>query len=415
MGLVAPGNLDINARKVYRGPGGDFRTENSISIGTDQGEVIIPTVVNGRQLTEEEAIRHYEQTGENLGAFSSPDAAEKYAESLHNRQEQYYSPFQAQQQEEPKKMGLLEMFGVGDNPFYQAFDQNRGKITNAFAGMVGAGNDPRQALTGWTQGLQHGVNVDTERAIIAKQEAEKQAAIQAETAKQNQTLEWLKANAPEYADAVANNVMTAGDAWSAVLKAKQPKAPIKAAPGDTFLDPVTYEPISSVPDPKATLDANKDSFANEKDLFAQYSNSDPVKTYEAVKGGYERVRQSAALDTGAGDMGLIYGYMKMLDPGSVVRESEFAMAAQTGSYGEQIQGLVQRVLTGERLTPSQRQAFQDAAAKLYEESSANLADINMQFSDRANRYNVNPGFIRAPEVYRPLASIADIKSKYGLE
>lgn len=276
-------------------------------------------------------------------------------------------------------MGLLEMFGVGDNPFYQAFDQNRGKITNAFAGMVGAGNDPRQALTGWTQGLQHGVNVDTERAIIAKQEAEKKAALDAETARQNQMLEWLKANAPEYADAVANNVMTAGDAS------------------------------------KAILDANKDSFANEKDLFAQYSNSDPVKTYEAVKGGYERVRQSAALDTGAGDMGLIYGYMKMLDPGSVVRESEFAMAAQTGSYGEQIQGLVQRVLTGERLTPSQRQAFQDAAARLYEESSANLADINMQFSDRANRYNVNPGFIRAPEVYRPLASIADIKSKYGLE
>jgi len=89
-GLLAPGNLDLNARKVFNGPDGDYRTENSISIGTDQGEILIPTVVNGQQLSEEDAIKHFEQTGENLGVFADPSAAEKYAEMLHNRQANYY-------------------------------------------------------------------------------------------------------------------------------------------------------------------------------------------------------------------------------------------------------------------------------------------------------------------------------------
>lgn len=88
--MIKSGNLDLNQRKVYNGEEGEIRTENSISIGTDEGEVIIPTVVDGVQLTEEEAIRHYEETGENLGIFATPEAAEKYAEIVHKRQGSYY-------------------------------------------------------------------------------------------------------------------------------------------------------------------------------------------------------------------------------------------------------------------------------------------------------------------------------------
>lgn len=90
IGLEAPGNLDLNARKVLNTSDGGYRTENSISIGTDQGEVLIPTVINGRQLSEPAAIAHYEQTGENLGTFKTPQAADRYAETLHERQGQRY-------------------------------------------------------------------------------------------------------------------------------------------------------------------------------------------------------------------------------------------------------------------------------------------------------------------------------------
>jgi hypothetical protein len=144
----------------------------------------------------------------------------------------------------------------------------------------------------------------------------------------------------------------------------------------------------------------KEIFGFEKDLWSQYANSDPVKTFEAVKGGYERVLESAAQSTGAGDMGLIYGYMRMLDPGSVVRESEFAMAAQAGDFGEQVQGMVSRLMNGERLPESQRKEFVANAEKLYGASAGNLEEINSQFTERASEYGVDPNrVIRQPETY----------------
>lgn len=91
-GMVSPGNIDLDKRKVFNGPSGDYRTENSISIGTDQGEVLIPTVINGHQLSEQGAIAHYNSTGENLGVFKTPDAADAYAQKLHERQAQVYAP-----------------------------------------------------------------------------------------------------------------------------------------------------------------------------------------------------------------------------------------------------------------------------------------------------------------------------------
>ena len=115
-------------------------------------------------------------------------------------------------------MGLLDMLGYGSNPFYKAFDQNRGKIGGAFSGMVGAGNDPRMALQGFVGGLQHGQSVDQENLIIAQKKAEQDAAAKAEQDKQNQTISWLQQNAPKYADAVKNGAMSPGDAWNAALK-----------------------------------------------------------------------------------------------------------------------------------------------------------------------------------------------------
>lgn len=96
-GRTFGGNIDLNARTVYHGasrdePWKDFRTENSMSIGTDQGEVLIPTVVNGVQLTPDQAIDHFNRTGQHLGMFSTPTAADRYAELLHQRQAKKYEP-----------------------------------------------------------------------------------------------------------------------------------------------------------------------------------------------------------------------------------------------------------------------------------------------------------------------------------
>lgn len=58
-----------------------------------------------------------------------------------------------------------------------------------------------------------------------------------------------------------------------------------------------------------------------------------------------------------GDLALIFNFMKMLDPGSTVREGEFATAQNTGGVPDRIVNLYQNVLNGARLNKSQRNAI----------------------------------------------------------
>ena len=89
-GMIKPGNLDPWHRPVLHNPDGSYSTTSSFSIGEEGGEVLIPSVVNGKRLSQADAIAHYKATGENLGTFSSPEAADKFATSLHNAQASMY-------------------------------------------------------------------------------------------------------------------------------------------------------------------------------------------------------------------------------------------------------------------------------------------------------------------------------------
>ena len=86
--MITPGNIDVENLPTVLNPNGTVSTIRSMSINIDGKEVLIPTVINGRVVSEEEAIQSYLKTGKHLGIFSSPEAATAYGKSLSAQQDQ---------------------------------------------------------------------------------------------------------------------------------------------------------------------------------------------------------------------------------------------------------------------------------------------------------------------------------------
>jgi len=86
-----------------------------------------------------------------------------------------------------------------------------------------------------------------------------------------------------------------------------------------------------------------------------------VKTRDATS----RVFSAAKDPSAAGDLALIFNYMKVLDPGSTVREGEFANAENAGGVGAKTVAMYNKVLNGERLADSVRGDFVDRTSRMF--------------------------------------------------
>jgi len=109
-----------------------------------------------------------------------------------------------------------------------------------------------------------------------------------------------------------------------------------------------------------------------------------------TRDAYSRIRVSAQDPSAAGDLSMIFNYMKMLDPGSTVREGEFATAQNAAGVPERVRAFYANIMTGERMTPPQRNDFLNRAQKIYDTILANHEKFEKQWTQRAEDAKVDP-------------------------
>lgn len=141
--------------------------------------------------------------------------------------------------------------------------------------------------------------------------------------------------------------------------------------------------------PQKTEAAGRDSKQFDQAIKLQDKFNNQSKDFFKVRDSFERIKASATDPSAAGDLALIFNYMKVLDPGSVVRESEFANAQNAAGVPDKIRAQYNQVLRGERLAPNTRADFVGRAGKLFQ-SQAAIQQRNIdRYSQIADRWGLD--------------------------
>jgi hypothetical protein len=105
-----------------------------------------------------------------------------------------------------------------------------------------------------------------------------------------------------------------------------------------------------------------------KGLRGDFEQAPAYKSFATVSPAYSNIKAALSDESGAGDMSGLYSYIKLLDPGSAVREGEVATAQNTSNVPDAILTLYNRALSGQFLSPTQRADFRRNAENIYQNS-----------------------------------------------
>ena len=203
----------------------------------------------------------------------------------------------------------------------------------------------------------------------------------------------------------SGNIGLAKQELETFLRPFMPTETVKAADvvdgQRVVIDPLTgetrAEPILGF---QAAPEEDK-TFERESGLRKEFNTLDTVKNFAIISGGLGKVLTSAKDPSGAGDISLLFAYMKMLDPNSVVREGEFATAQNAGSVPESLIARYNKVRTGELLSDEIRNDFVDRAQRLYETEAETFGRTYDTYKNIAISNNLDPNRALIDYRYNP--------------
>lgn len=183
---------------------------------------------------------------------------------------------------------------------------------------------------------------------------------------------------------------------------------------DGNLEPIPGGPADRKQNPVAS-DLAKGEMAMRKEV------EDRIKQDRSILNMHRTIEGATKDGTAAGDLSAIFAFMKMLDPGSVVREQEFANAQNAAGIPDRVRNLYNQALNGNRLNPRQRAEFLSEAAKLARAAEDRISGVIREYQGIADQYGYDPRRSTGSPDFRnvtgkPLpqeGAVDDLLSKYG--
>jgi hypothetical protein len=184
----------------------------------------------------------------------------------------------------------------------------------------------------------------------------------------------------------------------------------------------TTQPVSQpaqAPIIKKQAQSKQDIFKQEQDARKDYIATPEVKAFNEMKSAYGQINAGLNAVSAAGDLTAATKFMKLLDPGSVVRESELYIAMDATGVLDKATNYYSRLSRGEKLTPSQREDFRNIATQLYKAAENTKLNYDKQYEDIARSNNLDPSKIivnyNKKQPSTQIRNKADILKSYGVE
>jgi len=170
----------------------------------------------------------------------------------------------------------------------------------------------------------------------------------------------------------------------------------------------------------ATRDAAKikDNRDTEMKLADDYRNQG--KAFKEVSDAYKQI--SATIDKSttspAATLAAATKFMKLLDPGSVVRESELGMALAASGVIDRAMNYHNVLLRGKVLTPQQAKDFKDITGQIYKAAQTQQQSIDTNYKRQAQQYGLRPEMIvqdLGQNAVAPAAAPAPAAGSWGIQ
>lgn len=155
-----------------------------------------------------------------------------------------------------------------------------------------------------------------------------------------------------------------------------------------------------------TLDmtGGQKGFENELKLGSSFKGEPIYKEFNDMRSAFRQVVSSLSQGTPIGDVAGATKIMKLLDPGSVVRESELGIAMAAAGRLDRLQNYFNNMISGQILTPTQRQDFERLATELYAAAADGFNKKRGEYEGLGQAY----GFKNLDKALGPKADVPSI-------